>query len=228
MTIAESLATQLLALSTGTLLVTSVLLVWRRSLDAAVRVLAVQGAALALLVGTIALAEGDPEVLVVAVIVLALKGVAIPLVLARGVRTSGAGREEAPMLNPTAGLVTVALLTTLAYLVSRPITEGTGGLGPGEAGPAAFAVPVGITMVLVGFLLLATRRRPLSQIVGFLVLDNGIATVAFLTAAGVPFVVELGVSFDVLLVALILAVLSGRLHERLGTGTVDEMTELRD
>lgn len=228
MSLAESAATQLLALSTGTLLVTSVLFVWRRSLSAAVRLLAVQGVSLALLVATIGLAEPDGELLLVAVIILALKGVAIPLVLARGVRASGVDREDAPLLNPTAALVAVALLTTLAYLVSRPISEGTGGPGPGEAGPAAFAVPVGITMVLIGFLLLATRRRALSQLVGFLVLDNGIAAVAFLTAAGVPFVVELGVSFDVLLIALILVLLSGRMHELLGATTVDELTELRD
>lgn len=221
--------TQLVALSTGVLLVTSVLFVWRRSLAAAVRLLAVQGGALALLVAAIALAEGEGELLVVAAIVFAIKAVAIPLVLARGVRADASPREDAPRMNPTTGLLAVALLTTVAYLVSRPIIDATSALGgDGEAGPAAFAVPVGITMVLVGFLLLVTRRRALSQLMGFLLLDNGIATVAFLTAAGVPFVVELGVSLDVLLVALILAVLSGRLSEVFGAADLGDLTELRD
>lgn len=228
MSLAESVATQLLALSTGVLLVTSVLLVWRRSLGAATRLLAVQGAGLAVLVTMIALIERDAELVVVALVVLSLKGVVIPTVLGRGVRASGTDREGAPRLNPTAGLVTVALLVTVAYLVSQPITDATTGLGGGEAGPAAFAVPVGMSMVLIGFLLLVTRRRALSQLVGFVVLDNGIAAVAFLTAAGVPFVVELGVSLDVLLIALILALLSGRMHRLVGAATVDEMTELRD
>ncbi|HWS58742.1 MAG TPA: hypothetical protein VN257_09390, partial [Actinotalea sp.] len=226
MSAAQAASTQLLALSTGTLLVTSVLLVWRRSLGAAVRLLAAQGVALALLVTTIAVAEGEVELLGVAVLVLALKGVVLPVVLARGIAASGIAREDAPLLNPTAGLVTVALLTTVAYLVSRPITDALAGAATGGAGPAALSVPVGIAMVLIGFLLLATRRRALSQVVGFLVLDNGIATVAFLTAAGVPFVVELGVSFDVLLIALILAVLSGRMHDLVGATSVDRMTEL--
>ena len=221
-------ADQLLALSTGALLVTTALFVWRRSLLAATRLLALQGFALAALVVTIAITERALELVLVAVIVLALKGVVIPLILGRAVRAGGGGRENAPRLNPTAGLVTVALLTTVAYLVSRPITGATGGQGGSEAGPAALAVPIGITMVLVGFLLLVTRRRALSQLVGFLVLDNGIATVAFLTAAGVPFVVELGVSLDVLLVALILAVLSGRMGVLFGTAGVDDLTELRD
>lgn len=224
----DGLATQLLALSTGALLLTAALLVWRRSLAAAARLLAVQGVALAALVVSIAAAERDLELLGVAAVVLALKGVVIPLVVGRGVRATGVDRENAVRVNPTSGLVGVTLLATLAYLVSRPITQATTGGAAAAAGPAAFAVPVGLTMVLVGLLLVVTRRRALSQLVGFLVLDNGIATVAFLTAAGVPFVVELGVSLDVLLVALILAVLSGRLHAALGAVSVDELNELRD
>ncbi len=223
-----NLANQLLALSTGALLVTAALLVWRRSLAAATRLLAVQGVALAALVVSVALAERDLQLIGVAVVVLALKGVVIPLVLGRGVRATGADRDNSLRVNPTSGLVAVTLLATLAYLVSRPISQATAGPGAATAGPAASAVPVGMTMVLVGLLLVVTRRRALSQLVGFLVLDNGIATVAFLTAAGVPFVVELGVSLDVLMVALILAILSGRLHAVLGMVSVDELDELRD
>lgn len=218
-----SAAAQLLALSTGTLLVTAVLLVWRRSLGAAVRLLAVQGVALAGLVLAIALVEREPELVVVALLVGALKGGVLPWVLARA--AAGTPREDTPLLNPTAGLVSVALLTTVAYLVSRPVSQALGAAG---TAPAALSVPVGLTMVLIGFLLLVTRRRAMSQVVGFLVLDNGIATVAFLTAAGVPLVVELGISLDVLLVALILAVLSGRMQTGVGATSIDELRELRD
>lgn len=224
----NAIATQFLALATGVLLVTSVILVWQRSLAANVRVLAVQGGALALLVVAIGMIEGDGELFVVAAVVLALKAILIPWVLGRGIRSGGVVREDAPLLKPTAGLVLVALLTTVAYLVSTPIVAATAGSGAGEAGPAAFSAPVGLTMVLIGFLLLTTRRRALSQMVGFLVLDNGIATVGFLTAAGVPFVVELGVSLDVLLVALILVVLSGRMGAVIGHEPVDTLRELRD
>jgi len=243
-----SVATQLVALTAGALLVTSVLLVWRRDLAAQVRLLTLQGVALAALAVTIGL-SGVPgtsraELLLVAVLVLVLRGWLMPWVLGRrlraGIEAGDSAREDGPRLNPTAGLVLVALLTTVAYLVSRPISEGVAhgpgvgtGVGAGtgtlhDAGSAAFAVPVGIAMVLIGFLLLVGRRRAMSQLVGFLVLDNGIAAVAFLTAAGVPFAVELGVSSDVLLVVLILAVLSRRMHVQVGSTTLDSMTELRD
>lgn len=222
----DSFATQLLALSTGTLAVTAALLVWRRSLAAATRIIAVQGVALAALVVSVAAAERDAELIRVALVVLAIKGVAIPLVLGRGVRATGTARDSDLGVNPTAGLVGVTVLATLAYVVSRPITFALAD-GP-HAIPAAAAVPIGMMLVLVGMQLVVTRRRALSQLVGFLVLDNGIAAVAFLTAAGVPFVVELGVSLDVLLIAIILAVLSGRLHAVLGAVGVGELNELRD
>ena len=106
----------------------------------------------------------------------------------------------------------MTLLATLAYLVRRPISQATAGSGAATAGPAASAVPVGMTMVLVGLLLVVTRRHAVSQLVGFLMVDNGIATVAFLTAGGVPLVVELGASLDVLLVVLVLQVLTGRIR----------------
>ena len=61
-----------------------------------------------------------------------------------------------------------------------------------------------MAVVLIGFFVLVTRRRALSQLIGFLLMDNGITTVGFLTTAGIGLVVELGVSLDVLLVVLVL------------------------
>jgi hydrogenase-4 component E len=213
---------QLIALSTGVVLLSSVLLVWRRSLRAQVTLLAVQGVALASLVLVLGLDEGSAELLAVAVLVLALKAVVLPGVLLRTVTRHGVDvREETPIINTTASLIALSLLTMLAYLVSRPLQT----LGEG---PTTTAVPVGIAVVLYGMLVLATRRHAISQLLGFLMLDNGIATVAFLTAGGVPLVVEMGVSLDVLLVVLILQVLTSHIRTEFGEADLDDLTELRD
>ena len=127
----------------------------------------------------------------------AIKAVAMPWALTRTARVTGAVREESPLVNPTAGLLVAAVLTVLAYVVAGPDHRG-------RDGPAAAAVPIGLALVLIGFLVMLTRRSALSQLIGFVMLDNGIATVAFLTSGGVPLVVELGVTLDVLLVVLIL------------------------
>ena len=90
------------------------------------------------------------------------------------------------------------------------------------------AIPVGITVVLIGLFVLVTRRRALSQLVGFLLLDNGITAVGFLTSAGVGLVVELGVSLDVLLAVLVLQILTTRMRETFGDTDLDELRELLD
>jgi hydrogenase-4 component E len=218
--VSMSVYTQAVGLGAGVLLLTAVLLVWRRSLRASIRLLAVQGVALASMVAVIGVRAEDGQLLAIAVLVLALKGGALPWVLTRS-ELAGEIREDAPLLNPTAALIAASLLTVLAYLVSPPL-----GRAPGD--PTTRAVPIGIALVLIGFLLLVTRRRALSQLVGFLLIDNGIAAVAFLTAAGVPLVVELGASLDVLLVVLILQVLRGRMRVKFGDTDVTELTELRD
>ena len=216
----SALHAQLVATSTGLLLLTAVLQVWRRSLTASIRLLAVQGAALAALMATIGMAEGGTEALAIGMLILVVKAGLIPWALTRTARLTGATREDAPLVNPTAGLLIAALLTGLAYLVSVPIAEA---LGP-DAGTAA----VGIAMVLIGFLVLVSRRTALSQLIGFVVLDNGIATVAFLTSGGVPVVVELGVTLDVLLVVLILQVLASRMRLTHGGLDLDDLRELHD
>ena len=68
--------------------------------------------------------------------------------------------------------------------------------------------------MLVGFFALVTRRKAVSQIVGILLVDNGVALVAFLATAGVPLIVELGASLDVLLVVVVLRVLATQLRSR--------------
>lgn len=218
----DSVYAQLIGLFGGVLLLCAVLIVWRRSIAAEVRLLAVQGGALAGLVTVLGVHEESTELLVVAGIVLTLKVAVLPGMLSRAVARHGnALREETPLINTTTSLIAMSLLTMLAFLVSRPLLV----LGDD---PAIAAVPIGIALVLYGFLVLATRRHAFSQLIGFLVLDNGIATIAFLTAGGVPLVVELGASLDVLLVVLILQVLTARIRSEFGDADLDDLTELRD
>ena len=218
---APVLFAELVAFCAGVLLLTGVLIVWRRDLRAIVRLLAVQGVALAFLVAVIGVEARLPELLAVALLVLVLKGIALPVLLVRVSGPAGPGQVETPTINTTASLISLALLTTLAYLVSQPLKAA-------GSGPAAAAVPIGISLVLFGFMVLASRRHAISQLVGFLMLDNGIATVAFLIAGGLPLVVELGAALDILLVVLVLQVLTGRIRAEFGDIDLDDLSELRD
>jgi hydrogenase-4 component E len=217
----DSVYEQLLNLVCGGLLLSAVLMVWRRDLVAIVRLLAAQGVLLAALAGLLGANEGGVELYVVAAGVFVLKGLVLPAVLRRVVREGGEARDAEPLVNVVTSLLASALLTLLAYAVSRPLVA----LAPS---PATHALPVGIALVFLGFFLLVTRRRALSQVAGFLLLDNGIAATAFLATAGVPLIVELGVSLDLLLVVLVLQVLAARMRLAFGHTELDELRELRD
>jgi len=219
--VSSALYLQLLYLLCGGLLLSSVLMLWRRQLSAIVGLLTVQGVLLAGLPALLGARDGGAELYVVAAGVLLLKAGLLPAVLRRVLADSGAAREAEPLVNVPASLLAAALLTLLAYAVSRPLVE----LDPT---PTTQAVPVGMVMILLGFFMLVTRRRALSQVAGFLLLDNGIAATAFLVTAGVPLVVELAVSMDLLLVVLVLQVLTARLLTTFGDTDIDELRELRD
>lgn len=216
-----SIYPQSIGLFAGALLLTSTLMVWRHSLLASIGLLAIQGVALAGLVAVIGIEAGDTELLIVAILVITVKGGVLPWILARQSRPTTRAADELPRLNPTAALLTVAALTILSYVVLGHILIHTSSV-PTQA------APIGLAMMLIGFLLLVTRRRAHSQLIGFLLLDNGIATVAFLTSGGVPFFLELGISLDVLLVVVILYVFAGRMHTKFGGTDVDALRELHD
>jgi hydrogenase-4 component E len=216
-----ALFSQLLYLVCGGLLLSSVLLLWRRRLSALVRLLALQGVLLAALAALLGVEDDAAELFVVAVGVLLLKAGVLPAVLRRVLADDRSPRETQPLLNVPASLLAAAALTLLAFAVSQPLVE----LDPT---PATHATPVGMAMVLLGFFMLVTRRRALSQVAGFLLLDNGIAATAFLVTAGVPIVVELAVSMDLLLVVLVLQVFTARLQAAFGDTDLDELRQLRD
>lgn len=217
---------QLLNLCCGALLITAVVIVWRRQLRGIIRVFALQGTALAALAAVLAVHGRDARLGGIAAGVLVLRGIALPWLLRRALAAAGpadAGRqrETRPLVNVTASLLATAALVLLAYLASRPLVT----LVPS---PAANAIPVGVALTLIGFFVLVTRRRALSQLAGFLLMDNGITAVGFLTGAGTGLVMELGVSLDVLLAVSVLQVLTIRMREAFGDTDLDELQELHD
>lgn len=212
---------QLLDIAVTLALVSAYVAVWERDLITMVRVVAFQGLALvgvSLLLGN---HNSDYELIIVAFLQLALKVVILPRVLLRVVRESHDLREVEPLFNVPASLVAAWVLTIVAYAATRDIAlTGTAN--------QSIAMPIGFAIALIGVFLMVTRRKAVTQIVGFLLLDNGIALVALLATAGVPIVVELGASIDLLLAVLVLQVLVARLGAAHGEVDLNQLRELHD
>jgi hydrogenase-4 component E len=186
-------------LACGLLLLTAIGALWRREVSALIPILAVQGLALTAIAALLARGHADgQEAVIVAVVIGVLKVIVIPLLLRRVHRLVPGARETRPLVNVASSLLAAAGLSLLAYVAARPLVEAAGT-------PTARATPIGLALV-----------------------DNGIAATAFLATDGVPLIVELGVSADLVLAVLVLQVLTARMVRTFGDGDLDDLRELRD
>jgi len=212
----------LVDLAAGGLILSAVLIVWRRDLTAITRLLAWQGVALAAIPILRGVYDRDAALVGVGLAVLGLRAVVLPQSLARAVGAEPRSQREAtPLVNTATSLLITAVLTLAAFAA-------TGDLVKLQPAATTTAVPAATAVVLIALFVMVTRRHAVSQAAGFLMLDNGIAAAAFLLTAGVPLIVELGASLDVLFAVIVIGVLTGRLSRTFGGADLDALQELHD
>jgi len=212
----------LIDFAAGGLTLVAVLIVWRRDLRSIVRLLAWQGVALAVIPIVRGIHDNDAALIWVGAAVLVLRAVALPWLLARALAAEPqAQREATPLVNTATSLLITSLLTVVAFAITRPVVDL-------EPSATSNAVPAALAVILIALFVMTTRRHAVSQAAGFLMLDNGIAATAFLLTAGVPLIVELGASLDVLFAVIVIGVLTGRLRRAFGGADLDLLQELRD
>ena len=215
--------TGVLDLAVGAFLLFAVLIVWRRDLRAMVQLLAWQGGALAVLPLIEGVHERALAPIAVGTALLVIRAGVMPLLLARVIGTEDHERREStPLVNTTASLLITAALIILAYAVTRPVIA----LNPSS--PTARAMPATFAVILIAVFVMISRRRALSQAVGFLMLDNAITATAFLITSGVPLIVELGASMDVVFAVFVLGLLTGQMRRAFGGTDLDQLRELHD
>jgi hydrogenase-4 component E len=200
-------------------LLTTLLMVWRQSRPARVRLLAAQSVLLAAQAVTIAAFTGRKGLLVVAVALVVVKAVWIPRALAR----MGAGaspRPVAPGRSAGVRLLLAGALVVGAYALMLPVTATS-------ALPTRGGIPLAFAMALVGLYTCVIGRDVVGQILGFLMFENGIFALGLLAAYGLPGLVEAGVFLDVLVVVLVAEGLVMQIRHEHATLDVDLLRELR-
>jgi hydrogenase-4 component E len=201
-------------------LVMSFLLIIRNSLAAQVRMFALQSGVLSALAAVVAYFGGSRELFGVAVVFAIIKVVVIPNVLNRAVSKIGLQRAVAPYLGTSMTLAICAGLVILAFYVMAPVTAS-------NRLPTADGIPLAFAGVLIGLFTTVNRRRALTQILGFLMLENGIFMIALLATYGVPLIVEMGVFLDVLVAVLIMEVFVYQIRENFESIDVKQLGSLR-
>jgi hydrogenase-4 component E len=202
------------------MLVSLYLMVGQKALVVAIRLYGVQSLLLGAVAVAIGFAEHRPHLFVTAVLTIVLKAALIPWFLLRVIDRAGIRREIEPFVNVPASLLLCLGLTVVGYRVSL-------GMAGASEGVPHQVVGVALSMVLMGLFLMVTRRKALTQILALLTIENAVFLVAVGATAGMPLVVELGISFDVILAVLVLGVLVNRIVDRFESMDTSRLSNLK-
>jgi len=211
---------ELVILFAAGMLVTAYLMVGQRALFTAIRLYAVQSFLLGGVAVVMGLTEGRWHIFASAVLTIGLKGLVIPWFLMRVVDRVGIHREIEPILNVPASLLICLGLTVVGYRVST-------GLADGGEGAAHHVIGVSLSMLLMGLFLMVTRRKAVTQILALLTVENAVFLVALGATTGMPLIVELGISFDVIVAVLVLGFLVRRIVDRFESMDVSRLSKLK-
>lgn len=214
------MTSDILILCAAGMLVTAYLMVGQKALFTSIRLFALQSLFLGIVAFTIAISEHRSELFLTAALTVLLKALVIPWFLMRVIDRIGIHREIEPFLNVPASLLVCLGLTVVGYRVSTGFHEGAGGT-------SHHLIGVALSMLLIGLFLMVTRKKAITQIIALLTFENAVFLVAVGVTSGMPLIVELGISFDVILAVLILGVLVRRIVDRFESMDVSRLSKLK-
>lgn len=188
-------------------------------LVACIHAVALQGAVLALLPLVVHGFSG--HALLLAIGALTLKGVFIPWLLLRAIREVRIRREMEPLIGFVPTLLLGALATAGAFIF--------GDLLPLVAAhQGGLFIPTSLATLFTGFLLLISRRKAITQVVGYLILENGIFIFGILLAEAMPMMVEAGVLLDLLVAVFVMGIVLDQINREFSTLDTEQLSALKE
>ena len=203
----------------GTLVLISFLELYQDRLYALLNVYAAHALVLAASVAWQAFIQDAPHLYVTAAIALTFKAIVIPVTLHRIIARLGIHREIEKVVGVGTAMLAGMGLVALSMVVMLRVTYGADPLAREDL---AFALSV----VLLGLLMMVTRRNAVSQVVGFMSLENGLVLAAT-GAKGMPLVVEISVAFSILIALIVIGIFLFRIRERFDTVDVQALDRYR-
>ena len=216
----QGVFSQVAVMGSSGMLLCALIVLWRRGVAAYITAFTWQSAVLAALTAAVGYFGHDPQLYVVAVLLFGMKAVAIPRLLRRVSQRFTAGRESAPYVNTATSLVVSGLLVLLAYAAARPLEAVAN--SPTRAG-----MPLAMGLLFISLFIIISRKLAITQVIGFLMLENAIALLAVLATYGVPLIVELGVFLDALMGFIVMQIFLYDIHDTFSTTDVDVLKRLK-
>jgi hydrogenase-4 component E len=212
---------QLLNLFAALLLLLSFAMLSQRRIVSLVNLLALQG--LMLWAATLLLAwrTHQAHLYMSAALTFGLKVLLLPWLLHRMIHRLEVYWETEPVINPAGTMLVGVLIVIFSFGLAQPIAELANTT-------TRSALGIAVSVILLAFLMMITRRKALSQVVGFLSMENGLFFGAMSATYGMPMVVELGVALDVLVAMLVLGVFFFQIREQFDSLDLHHLESLRE
>jgi hydrogenase-4 component E len=208
------LATRLIDVLGALLLFTMLLILASGQLFRAIYAVAAQAVFLGVAGAVLAAATGNVDLWIIAGITIGVKAIFLPWLLLRVVRRVQISREIESVIPMHVTLALAAAIVVLAFQLNAS-------LGPVRQAITGNALPVGVTLILIGVLVMASRRKALVQMVGLFASENGIFFTAMAVSQGMPLIIEIGVILDVVLGALVMGILVLRVRSSVDADIAD-------
>jgi hydrogenase-4 membrane subunit HyfE len=208
------LATRLIDILGALLLFAMLLILASGQLFRAIYAVAMQSVFLGIAGAVLGAATGNADLWIIAGITIVVKAILLPWLLIWVVRRLQIPREIEPVIPINATLALAAGIVVLAFHLGAS-------LGPVRQAITGNALPVGIALILLGVLVMASRRKALVQMVGLFASENGIFFTAMAVSQGMPLIIEIGVILDVVLGALVMGILVLRVRSSVDTDIAD-------
>jgi len=203
----------------GGLVLVSFVLLYQDRLYGLLNIYAIHAVALSASVAWQAYLQGAPHLYVTAGLALGFKAVIIPVALRRIIERLGIHREIEPVVGISLTMLAGMGLVALAMVVMLKVTT--------EAAPLAREdLAFALAVVLLGLLMMTTRRNAVSQVVGFMSLENGLILAAT-GAQGMPLVVEISFAFSILIAFIVIGIFLFRIRERFDTVDLQALHRFR-
>lgn len=215
----DALAFDIAHMLAGGLVLVSFMLLYQDRLHGLVNIYALHALVLTASVAWQAWAQGSPHLYITALVALVFKALVIPVALHRIIRRLGIHRDIENAVGTGLTMLTGMALVALSMVVMLRVTT--------QADPLAREdLAMALAVVLLGLLMMVTRRNAIGQVVGFMSLENGLVLAAA-GARGMPLVVEISVAFSVLVAFIVIGIVLFRIRERFDTVDVGALDDFR-
>ncbi|MDP2811818.1 MAG: formate hydrogenlyase [Rhodocyclaceae bacterium] len=215
------LSAQIINLLASVILLLSFAMLAQRRILPLVNLFAFQGLALALSTAVIAFTTGQHHLYWSVGLTLILKVLLLPWLLHRLVRKLYAKGDVESLLNVPVTLLIGIVLVMLSFNVALPISELSSTISKGLLG-------IALATVMLASLMMIMRTKAISQVVGFLAMENGIFLAATSATYGMPMVVEMGIALDVLVGAVIFGVFFFQIRDQFDSLDIRNMERLKE